>query len=72
MELMFDIEDMMMEADVLRSMLLAVTDSAYSNHYEFDAYEAAFNYVCTLACEHFKHLEELKDKAFELSDNERS
>lgn len=71
MELMFDIEDAMMEADALRSMLLAVTDSAYSGGYAFDTYEAAFNYVSSLACEHFKHLKELTDKAFELRDTEK-
>ena len=70
-ELMFDIEDAMMEADVLRSTLLAVTVAAYEGGYAFDTYEAAFNYVCSLACEHFKHLKELTDKAFALKDTEK-
>ena len=73
MEFMFEIEDAMMEADVLQSLLLALIDSAYGcGGYTFNTYEAAFSHVCTLAYEHFKHLRELTDKAFELSDNERS
>lgn len=71
MELMFDIEDAMMEADTLRSTLLAVTIAAYESGYTFDTYETAFNHVCSLACEHFKHLEELTDKAFALRDTEK-
>lgn len=66
MKLMFDIEDVMMEADALRSLLLAVTGAAYESGYGFDTCEAAFNHICSLACEHFKHLEELKERAFEL------
>lgn len=71
MELKFDIEDAMMEAGALRSMLLAVTDSAYTGNYPFDTYEAAFDYVCMLACDHFKHLSELTDEAFGLRDAEK-
>lgn len=71
MELMFEIEDAMIEADALRSMLLSVTVAAYDGSYTFDTYEAAFDYVCTLACEHFNHLRELTDKAFGITDEER-
>ncbi len=72
MELMFDIEDAMMEAETLRSTLLAVTVAAYEGGYTFDTYEAAFNHIYGLACDHFKHLKELTDKAFELRDNRKS
>lgn len=72
MKLMFDIEDAMMEADALRSTLLAVTDSACNSGYTFDTYEAAFNHICSLAYDHFKHLEELTKRTFELRDNKKS
>ena len=73
MELMFDIEALMTEADVLQSLLLALIDSAYGcGGYTFNTYEAAFSHVCLLASEHFEHLRELTNKAFALRDNERS
>lgn len=71
MELKFDIEYAIMEADALRSMLISVTVAAYDGGYTFDTYEAAFNYVCMLACDHFKHLEEMTDEAFGLRDAEK-
>lgn len=54
-----------MEADALQSLLLALVDSAYGCGYEFITYEAAFSHICTLAYEHFEHLRELTNKAFE-------
>lgn len=65
MELMFEIEETMLEADILNGLLRAVTNTAYDDSYGFDYFETAFNHICNLAHDHSKHLEKLADKAFE-------
>ncbi len=72
MEFVSDIEKMAMEADSLQSLLVAVIDAAYNGSYSFNTYEMAFNHVCMLAYEHFKHLEELTDRIIKLADDEKS
>ncbi len=72
MKLMFEIEEAVMEAEALTSMMLAVMDAGYNGNYGFDDYEPAFNYLCSLSYNHFKKLEQLKDKAFALSNDKKS
>ncbi|MFG6329276.1 MAG: hypothetical protein K1W06_07390 [Lachnospiraceae bacterium] len=66
MELMFEIEETMLEAEILNSLLRAVTNTAYDGSYEAGYFETAFNHICNLAHDHSKHLEKLTDEAFAL------
>lgn len=68
MELMFEIEETMLEAEVLNGLLRAVTNTAYDGSYGFGCFETAFNHICNLADEHYGHLVRLTDEAFGLPD----
>ena len=71
MELMFEIEETMLEAEVLNGLLRAVINTAYDGSYGFGCFETAFNHICSLAQDHSEHLGKLTDKAFGITDEER-
>ncbi|MCX4328301.1 MAG: hypothetical protein OSJ45_13580 [Lachnospiraceae bacterium] len=71
MELMFEIEETMLEADILNGLLRAVTNAAYDGSYGFDYFETAFNHICNLADEHYGHLEKLTNRTFEANKKEK-
>lgn len=72
MELMFEIEETMLEADILNGLIGAVTDAAYNGSYGFDYFETVFNHICNLAYDHSEHLKKLTDKAFESRSLEKT
>lgn len=72
MELMFEIEETMLEADILNGLIGAVTDAAYNGSYGFDYFETVFNHICNLAYDHSEHMKKLTDEAFELKSLEKA
>ena len=66
MELATQIEDAATEAEMLKSLFLAMREAIYNGDYQCTEYELAFHAVFRMMEDHENHLKELTDKTYAL------
>lgn len=67
MNIAIKIEDMKIEAEVLRSIVLAIYDAMYTGYCHVnEEYEGALRTVLGMATDHMDHLQSLMDEAYAL------
>lgn len=70
MSLAFKIEEMQIEAEMLRSATLAAYESIYHGNTDHAEFEGALHAVFLMSHDHMKRLEKLTDEAYKLQRKE--
>lgn len=72
MKLAMRIEEMALEAEVLRSVSLATYDAIYNGCDDYGEFDGALHTVFLMAHDHMKHMKMLMDEAYVLQKEEET
>ena len=71
MKLAAQIEDVALEADTLRSMILATYDAIYNGCTGYEEFDGALHAVYLMAHDHMEHMKSLTNEAYALQRKEK-